>query len=553
MDADGAGAARTLRRSRGRGLGARAGRRSAVRLPAALAAVAVLAAACSSSAGSTAASGSAGSSSSAGATGKTLVVAAPQGPPTLDPTSNAAQAIDYVVDYNVLQHLVQLSPNGAITPVLATGYTLSADRKTYTFTIRPGVKFSNGDPLTPADVIFSINRVNAKGSKYPYAAVFNVASAKAAGSDQVAVTLKAPDWSFLFNLASYSNGVIVDPKTVGTLATNPVGTGPYTISGNVANFSTTLKVNPSYWGTKPGVAGVEFRYFSDSNAEESALQNGQVQLGYLPTPADLPTFKNNPDKYGVLAGLSNGKVQLTINNTAGPFKSLLVRQAVNYAISKSAVNQVAAGGQGVPIGTDSVPSDPYYVNLAGLYPYNPAKAKQLLAKAGYPSGFSTTLTLPPYYYAGLAAPVIQSELAAVGIKVTIKNVAFPLWLSQVFTGGNFDLTIIDHAEARDLGNYGTPGYYWHYAGTSKVAAQLAAANAAPTQAQWIAGTKTVLNEIAADAVNAWLYVLPGIEVYDKGLTGLPVSGYTEALDLQYASYGGAAPPASATKLGYSSS
>jgi peptide/nickel transport system substrate-binding protein len=536
----------------------KARRRPRILLPGAVAACALLAAACSSSSTSSASSPSSASASasspsspaaSAAAALKTLVVGAPQAPPTLDPTSNAAQAIDEVVDYNVLQHLVQLAPNGTIVPVLATGYTVSADRKTYTFTIRQGVKFSNGDPLTPADVVFSINRVNAKGSKYPYATIFDVASAKVVGTDQVAVTLQSPSWSFLFDLATYSNGVILDPATVSTLATDPIGTGPYTISGNVANYSTTLKVNPSYWGPEPGVAGVEFRYFTDTNAEEDAFESGQIQVTGLPTPADLPTFTADPSKYGVLSGLSNGKVQLTINNTAGPFKSVLVRQAVNDAIDKSTVNQVAAGGQGVVIGTDSVPSDPYYLNLANLYPYDPAKAKQLLAQAGYPNGFSTTLTLPPYYYATLAAPVIQSDLAAVGIKVTIKNVAFPLWLSQVFEGGDFDLTIIDHAEARDVSNYGTAGYYWHYADTSQVAAELAAANAAPTQAQWIAGTQKVLTQISDDAVNAWLYVLPDIEVYDKGLIGLATTGYTESLDLQYASFG-APVSAGAAALGY---
>jgi peptide/nickel transport system substrate-binding protein len=538
----------------------KARRRSRILLPGAVAACALLAAACSSSSSSASSSSASASVSSSASSPspsaasttaalKTLVVGAPQAPPTLDPTSNAAQAIDEVVDYNVLQHLVQLAPNGTIVPVLATGYTVSADRKTYTFTIRQGVKFSNGDPLTPADVVYSINRVNAKGSKYPYATIFDVASAAVVGADQVAVTLTAPSWSFLFDLATYSNGVILDPATVSTLATDPIGTGPYTISGNVANYSTTLKVNPSYWGPKPGVAGVEFRYYSDTNAEEAAFESGQIQVTGLPTPADLPTFTADPGKYGVLSGLTNGKVQLTINNTEGPFRSVLVRQAVNYAIDKSTVNQIAAGGQGVLIGTDTVPSDPYYLNLANLYPYDPAKAKQLLAQAGYPNGFSTTLTLPPYYYAGLAAPVIQSDLAAIGIKVTIKNVAFPLWLSQVFEGGDFDLTIIDHAEARDVSNYGTTGYYWHYADTSKVAAQLAAANAAPTQAQWIAGTQSVLKEIADDAVNAWLYVLPDIEVYDKGLIGLPTTGYTESLDLQYVSFG-APVSAGAAALGY---
>jgi peptide/nickel transport system substrate-binding protein len=482
---------------------------------------------------------------------KTLVIGSEQAPPTLDPTANAAAAIDEVVDYNVLQHLVQLAPDGKIVPVLATGYTVSANRLVYTFTIRQGVKFSNGDPLTPADVVYSINRVTAK--KYPYAAIFDVASAATVGTDQVAVTLQSPSWSFLFNLASYSNGVIVDPKAVSTLGTAPVGTGPYEVTGQVANYSVSLKANPTYWGTTPGAASIEFRYFTDSNAEDAALEDGQIQvIDNLSSPDEASTFTANPSKYGVIGGLTNGKVQLTINNTAGPFANKLVRQAVNYAIDKQAVIQVASAGLGKAIGSDTVPSDPYYVNLADLYPYNPSKAKQLLAKAGYPHGFSTTLTLPPYFYAQLAAPVIQSELDAIGINVTIQNIAWPLWLSRVFEGGNFDLTIIDHAEARDIANYATKGYYWHFAGTAQVAKQLAAANAAPTQQQWIAGTRAVVREIANDAVNDWLYALPVLEVHLKGVIGLPTGGYTESFDLQYVRLGGQV-PASAVALGYSDS
>lgn len=482
---------------------------------------------------------------------KTLVIGSEQAPPTLDPTANAAAAIDEVVDYNVLQHLVQLAPDGTIVPVLATGYTVSANRLVYTFTIRQGVKFSNGDPLTPADVVYSIDRVTAK--KYPYAAIFDVASAATVGANGVAVTLQSPSWSFVFNLASYSNGVIVDPKAVSTLGTDPVGTGPYEVTGQVANYSVSLKANPTYWGQTPGAAGIEFRYFTDSNAEDSALEDGQIQvIDNLSSPDEASTFTANPSKYGVIGGLTNGKVQLTINNTSGPFANKLVRQAVNYAIDKQAVIQVASAGLGKAIGSDTVPSDPYYVNLAGLYPYNPSKAKQLLAKAGYPHGFSTTLTLPPYFYAQLAAPVIQSELDAIGINVTIQNIAWPLWLSRVFEGGNFDLTIIDHAEARDIANYATKGYYWHFAGTAQVAKQLAAANAAPTQQQWIAGTRAVVKEIANDAVNDWLYALPVLEVHLKGVVGLPTGGYTESFDLQYVRFGGKV-PASAVALGYSDS
>jgi peptide/nickel transport system substrate-binding protein len=491
----------------------------------------------------------AGSAKAAASSSSLLIIGSQVAPPTLDPTANAAQAIDEVIDYNVLQHLVELAPDGALVPTLATSWTTSAGNSVYTFTLRKDVKFSNGDPLTPADVVFSMRRVTA--DKYPYYTIFDVKSVKALHGDRVQVTLDEPDWNFLFDLAAYSNGVILDPKAVSSLATDPIGTGPYTVEGQTPNYSVTLKTNPSYWGSAPDVSGVEFRYFSDPNALNAALESGGINvIDNLATPSDLGTFTSDPSKYVVISGLTNGKVQLTINNTSGPFASKLVRQAVEYAIDKQAIIKVAAAGQSIPIGSDTVPADPYYLDLANLYPYDPSKAKQLLSQAGYPNGFSTTLTLPPYYYATLAGPVIQSELDAVGIKTTITNVQWPLWLSQVFEGGNFDLTIIDHAEARDVANYATPGYYWHFAGVKHVASLLSAAEAAPTQGQWIAGTQQVLRLIAADAVNDWLYVLPAMSVHDVGVIGLPKYGYTEAFDLSHVSFGGTL-PASLVSLGYS--
>ncbi|MHB1894097.1 MAG: ABC transporter substrate-binding protein [Candidatus Dormibacteria bacterium] len=470
-------------------------------------------------------------------------------PPTLNPTANASQAIDEVIDYNVLQHLVQLAPSGKIVPILASSWTVSSGNKVFTFTIRKGVKFSNGDPLTPADVVFSLKRVYATGSTYPYAKVFDVASVTTVGSDQVQVTLTSPSWEWLYNLAAYSNGVILDPSAISTMATDPVGTGPFKVTGEVTNYSVSLARNNLYWGYQPNVKGVTFRYFTNANALNAALQSGQVNMiDNLSTPSDLSLFKSN-SSFHVIAGLTNGKVQLTLNNAYGPLQNTLVRQAIAYATDKKAIIQTASGGYGIPAGSDTVPADPFYLNLANTYPYNVAKAKALMAQAGYASGFPLALTLPPYFYAQLAAPLIVSELGAIGIKVTVSTIDFPLWISQVFEAGNFQATIIDHAEGRDIGNYGTTGYYWHYANTTQVAAELAAANAAPTQAQWVAGYRAVLRQITAAAVNDWLYVIPNLSISQKDIVGLPSTAYTESFDLAYVGIGGSI-PSSAKALGF---
>jgi peptide/nickel transport system substrate-binding protein len=474
------------------------------------------------------------------ATGTQLTIGSSVAPPSLDLTSNASAAIDEVLDYNVYQHLVQLDPRGVVVPVLATRDTVSADGKTYTFTLRSGVKFSNGDPMTAADVVASLQRAAAPKSTYPYGTLLaDVASVTAPTSGTVVVTLTKPDNQFLYNLAAYSNGVVLDPAAVGKIATTPVGTGPYVFKSEINNYDVVLGANPSYWGAKPAVSQVTFRYFTSSQAENSALKSGAIQvIDNLSNTADVSQFTGN-SSFKVIHGPTNGKIQLTINNSAGPLAKLKVRQAIAYATDKNAILKTAGAGYGTVIGSDDVPGDPWYLpSINRTYGYNVAKAKSLLAQAGYPKGFSLTLTLPPYGYATSAGPLIQAELTAIGIKTTIKDVQFPLWLSQVFEASSFSLTIIDHVEARDIANYANCSYYWKYAGCHVAATMLATATEATTTAAENAGFRALIKKINADAVNDWLYNPDQVTVAKSNVVGLPGSGLTESFDLGNVSVGG---------------
>ena len=479
----------------------------------------------------------------------TLVIGSNVAPPTLDLTANPAAAIDEVLDYNVYQHLAQLTPNGGIAPTLATRWTVTNHGRTYTFFIRKGVRFSNGDPLTPADVVFSFKRVIAPKSTYPYKTLMaDIKSVRAVGS-KVVVTLKNRDWSFIYNMAAYSNGVILDPKAVKQIAKQPVGTGPFMFKSEVPNYSVQLVRNPNSWVPATNVTGITFRYFSNANSANSALESGQIQvIDNALNPNDIGTFKNT-SKYKIIHGPTNGKVQVTINNSSGPLSNVLVRRAITYATNRKAIIKAAQGGYGIPLGSGTVPGDPWYIDEAGKYPYDPAKAKQLLKQAGYPNGFSLTLTLPPYSYATTSGTLVAAELNAVGIKTTIKDIQWPLWISQVFTNHSFDLTIVDHVEARDIANYANGKYYWQYAGSDSVAKLLAAANAAPTQAASNATYKAIVRKITADAVNDWLYVPEAVTIAQRGVNGLPQSGRTESFYLGYASFG-QAPSAQARAQGY---
>ncbi len=470
--------------------------------------------------------------------GGTLVVASSVFPPTLDPTANAAAAIDEVFEYNVYQNLVELSPKGQIVPVLATSYKVSPSGLQYTFSIRSGVHFSNGDLLTSADVVYSLKRAANPKNIYPYGVLLKGMSSVVASGGKVVVTLKQPNNQFLYELAAYSNGIVVDPTTVKTLATKPVGTGPYVFASEVTNYSVTLDRNPHYWGKAPGVSEVEFRYFSNPNSEIEALKTGQVQvIDNLSNPQDAKQFQGAGFK--LITGPTNGKIQVTINNSAGPLAKAKVRQAIQYATDKQAILQVAGGGYGRVIASDDVPGDPWYMpNLNKSYAYNPAKAKKLLAEAGYPHGLSLTLTLPPYNYALTAGPLVQANLDAVGIKVKIKDIQWPLWLTQVFSKHDYQLTIVDHVEARDISEYGDCTYYWLYAGCKAVGAMLLKAQSAKSLAGEVSGYQAVVKRINKDAVNDWLYNPDQLTAAKSNVVGLPGSGLTESFDLSHVSIGG---------------
>ncbi|MEO9177058.1 MAG: ABC transporter substrate-binding protein [Gaiellales bacterium] len=469
----------------------------------------------------------------AAATAPTVTIGATLAPPTLDLTTNAAAGIPEVLLYNVYQGLVKLDANGKIVPLLARSWTTSDNGRIYTFVLHKNVRFQNGDPFTADDVAFSFDRVlnpPANTPPHPHADdMAPVSSVEAVGPYTVRVTLKRRSNDWLYAMTGPA-GVIFDPKAIGTLATKPVGTGPFSFSAMTLNYSVTLVRNPTYWGTPAAIGKVVFRYYTDPNALVDAELAGDVDIIDNVQAPQLITQFSDARKYTVVQGLTNGKVLLSMNNARPPLNKRLVRQAITYAINRPALLKTAYAGYGKLIGTHSSPADPWYLDLSKTYPYNPAKAKQLLAKAGYPHGISLTLQLPPVGYAQASGRFIQSELGQVGIRVKIENVDFPLWLKQVFGSANYDLTIIAHVEARDLIKYGDPSYYWRY-DNKTVQRLLAAGDAAPSNAQWLSDYREVERIITADAVNDWLFLLPNLEVVRAGITGYPTNGLSLSFDV----------------------
>jgi peptide/nickel transport system substrate-binding protein len=196
-----------------------------------------------------------------------------------------------------------------------------------------------------------------------------------------------------------------------------------------------------------------------------------------------------------------------------------VRQAIAYAIDRKAIIDGAMNGYGAPVGSHLTPNDPGYIDLTGEYQHDPEKSKALLKAAGVTPPLNLSLILPPPDYARQGGQVIAAELAEVGIQAKIENVEWAQWLSGVFKGKNYDLTIISHVEPLDIDIYANPDYYYQYDNKDfqNIIAKL---DAAPDLATFKKYMGEAQKKIADDCVNAFLFQLTQITVASANLQGL---------------------------------
>jgi peptide/nickel transport system substrate-binding protein len=497
--------------------------RRSLRLPALLVAGVLALSACGGGGGSD-------DTPDSGATGGgTVTLGATLEPTSLDMTSQSGAAIPQVLLYNVYEGLVKIDPGtGEIVPLLAKDWEVSADGKTYTFHLQDAT-FHDGQPLTAQDVVWSFQRVTAEGSTNPFKRQMGVVQSVEAPDDKtVVVTLSRPSNNWLFDIGTQVGIVLKEGAT--DLESKPNGTGPFTFTDWNRGNSITLTRNDDYWGEKPAIDKAVFRYITDPNALNNAMLSGQLDiLTNVQAPQLLKVFEGK-DEFTVVEGQTTGEVVLGMNNSRSPLDKVEVRQAIRYAIDKKALVDTAWSGYGTLIGSMVPPSDPWYEDRTGDFPYDPEKAKQLLAQAGYPNGFSLTMDVPPPGYARASAQFVASQLAEVGITVTQNNIEFPQWLDKVFAQANYDLTIVSHVEPRDIGQYGNPDYYWRY-NNPQVAQLLVEADTATDPDVRDAKYKEVAKQISLDAASDWLFLLPNLEVIRKGVTGFPKDALTLSFDL----------------------
>ncbi|MGP4095503.1 ABC transporter substrate-binding protein [Nonomuraea sp. KM90] len=445
-------------------------------------------------------------------------------PANLDFTSTEGAAIPQALLVNVYEGLVKLGQDGQIVPLLAEKWDVSDDRRTYTFTLRKNVTFTNGAPFTADDVVFSLDRVKSDW-KLKIKSQLDVIDKVAKKDDSTAVvTLEQPSNGFLYSMATRL-GAMFSRTGVSDLANKPVGTGPYVLGSWRRGDSIQLNANPSYWGTKPPLTAITLKYFKDATAMNNALLTGGIDvISSVQAPESLQQFAD-PNRFETIEGTTNGEVVLSMNNGRPPFDDKKVRQAVRHAIDHKALLDTAWAGRGQLIGSMVPPTDPWYEDRTGDYPYDPAKAKELLGGKTY----DVKMRIPNLPYAVNSAQVVKSQLAQVGITAEIEPLEFPArWLDQVFTKGDYDLSLINHVEPRDMGIFADKSYYFRY-DNPEFGKLLAAADAGTEQEQ-AGNLKQAAKLLSDDAAADWLFLFPNLIVAKKGVTGLPKNAIAESFD-----------------------
>jgi peptide/nickel transport system substrate-binding protein len=451
-------------------------------------------------------------------------------PPILDPSQSADSAIGEVVYANVFEALTRANRDGSVRPWLAASWQVSRDGLVYVFRLRPHVHFHNGHTLAATDVKFTLDRALAPNSINPQKPWLQaVAGVDVIDPLAVRIRLKAPDSGLLFAL-SLPAFVILEPSSAAGARQHPVGTGPYRLDVWKRGEAILLVRNDDYWGPQARLAHAVFRFIADSTAAYAAVKSGDVDVfPDFPAPESIAQIRQDP-RLKVNIGTTEGQVILAINNKKPPFDNLLVRRAIAHAIDRKAVIDGAFYGLGTPIGSHYAPQDEGYVDLTGRYPHDIAKAKALLAQAGFPNGFRATLKLPPPMYARRSGEILAAELAAIGIKLDIQNVEWAQWLSQVFQGHNYDLTVINHIEPMDFDIYGRDGYYFGY-DNAGFKFRLTQWRGATDHDRRIAALRAIQIKIAEDSVNGFLFELPRLAVSNANLGGFQANAAVPSNDV----------------------
>lgn len=394
--------------------------------------------------------------------GGKLIYAIPGNPDSLDPQATSG-TLTFQHVKSAYDTLIEPDDSGKLVPALAESYEFSEKDLTLTFHLRKGVKFHNGDTLTAADVKATFDQMLSPDSKSPHTPNFaHVKEVKIVDDLTVRFVLDAPYAPLLGTLASGWSAIL--PKRAidagHDFSAQPIGTGPFAFEEWIRDDHLSYTKFAEYW--KPGLPyldEVEFKVVVEPTIQLQGLSVGEFDIIEVLEPFNTPKVSSNPETK-VFTHSTGLALVVVMNHARPPFDNIKVRQAICSAIDRRALLDMAYTG-GAVIGAFIDSGSPYYADYSGMYPFDPQKAKQLLADAGYPNGFEITLTVPQNYSQHVnAANMVQNMLNQAGLKVKIQLVDWGTWISQVYRGKDFDMTIIGHTGKLDpdgrLTGFGDP-------------------------------------------------------------------------------------------------
>ncbi len=364
-----------------------------------------------------------------------LVIAIGAQPEGLDPIAMASSPAA-TVGQHVHQSLIYMGPDGTLEPSLAESWEADSDGLSWILRLRKGVTFHDGTPFNAEAVKTNLDRFLDPESKAPYRFLISeIKGIEVVDEYSVRLVLNNPFAPIISNLSHSFIGML-SPTSLKDLAKGEitdkiVGTGPYKLVRWDRGEQIVLEANADYWGTTPKISRVTFKFVPEDAARVVMLETGEAQAIMRVPPMDAQRLAGNP-AIDVVFASSVRVIYIGFNTLVEPFNNPKVRQALNYAVNKQALIDTILGGVGFPSSAPVVPAV-FGHNPVGPYAYNPAKARELLAEAGYPKGFKAVFHHPSgrYLMDATIAEAVQSMLRDVGVQLELQTMEWSTYLSFV--------------------------------------------------------------------------------------------------------------------------
>ncbi|MDR1786783.1 MAG: ABC transporter substrate-binding protein [Spirochaetaceae bacterium] len=453
----------------------------------------------------------------------------PTQPDHLDPYE-ATSADSRFILFNLFEGLFKPAPDGRLIPAVAASYSSSADFLTWTIKLKDSVYFHNGNRVTAADVVYSLNRA-AEKKLYGLQSISGI---ETPDPSTVIIRLSEADPEFYYYL---TNAVI--PAGYEGQNTAPVGTGPFKFVSFTPQYELVLEKFGSYWQPDlPRAQKLVFKIKADYNSVMLDLKAGSLNAGTIDTTS---VQQLDQSQFSIIYEKINMVQIFCLNNAYAPLRDPRVRQAISYAVDVDEIIALAHNGQAVRAATPVIPALSYAYNkdCEGSYPVNLEKARALMAEAGYAGGFTLEITQPSVYQPHIdTAQVIINQLAKIGIKGSIKLVDWPTWLSEVYTDRKYQGTVIsidgvtlsprsflfryESKDPQNFMNYSNAEFDRLYAATLRTV----------SEAERIGAYKKMQEIVVRDAASVFICDLFAPRVFKKNITGFqgyPLSVFDASL------------------------